>query len=793
MKLTKVIEVDREKCTNCHRCIAVCPVKYCNDGSGTHVSIHEDLCIGCGECLRACTHNARVIIDDFDIFMNALRNREKIVAVIAPAIAAEFPETYLNFNGWLKSIGVSALFDVSFGAELTVKSYLEHVKENAPKAVIAQPCPAIVTFVEIFHPELLKYLAPADSPMMHTIKLIKTYYPQYSGHKVLIVSPCIAKKREFEEVGLGDFNVTMKKIKEYIKNEGINLLQFSKTEFDNDPAERAVLFSTPGGLLRTAQREFPAIVNVARKIEGPSTIYHYLATLEKDITKGIAPLLIDCLNCEQGCNGGTGTSKDKTQDEIEYAIEKRNIEMQESHKTKNIFKSKKLAHRKLQTTVNKFWKKNLYDRTYQDLSVSNFKSKVKTPSKMEKENIFKELLKETEADILNCGGCGYNNCDEMATAIYNSLNRKENCHHYEKKYFTESVHEMLGEMTKFSAGDLTVQLQSDNDDEVGKFYAEFNKALESIRNLLHSLIETINATATASNQISSSSEEMAAGSEEQSAQTAEVAGAIEEMTKTIFETTKNSSAAAEAAKNSGAIAKEGGKVVEETIIGMNRVAEVVKQSAEMVHTLGKSSDRIGEIVQVIDDIADQTNLLALNAAIEAARAGEQGRGFAVVADEVKKLAERTTKATKEIATMIKQIQKDTAGAVESMEKGTVEVEKGKELADKAGHSLRLIIQGSDEVVNISTQVAAASEEQSATAEEISKNIEAISNVTGESSAGVQQIARAAEDLNRLTLSLQELISKFKLENKHTDKNKNALQYETKSKLAVRSNGKIVNQ
>ncbi|MHB9041660.1 MAG: methyl-accepting chemotaxis protein, partial [Melioribacteraceae bacterium] len=220
-------------------------------------------------------------------------------------------------------------------------------------------------------------------------------------------------------------------------------------------------------------------------------------------------------------------------------------------------------------------------------------------------------------------------------------------------------------------------------------------------------------------------------------------------------------------------------------------SEVVKQSAETVQTLGKSSDQIGEIVQVIDDIADQTNLLALNAAIEAARAGEQGRGFAVVADEVRKLAERTTKATKEIATMIKQIQKDTEGAVQSMSRGTEEVEKGKVLADKAGQSLKQIISGAQDVVDMSTQVAAASEEQSSAAEQISKNIEAISNVTQESAAGVQQIARAAEDLNRLTVNLQELVLRFKIDGGSKANEKGSHKADTRSQIAVRSNGKLV--
>jgi len=371
--------------------------------------------------------------------------------------------------------------------------------------------------------------------------------------------------------------------------------------------------------------------------------------------------------------------------------------------------------------------------------------------------------------------------------IADAINESED----ERRYLKNQTEVMLEAMNKFADGDLTISLNIEKNDEIGKLFEGFNKAVSNMGNLLSQVTEAVQATASASNEISSSSEEMAAGAQEQSSQTTEVAGAVEQMTKTIMETTKNASTASEAAKNSGIIAKEGGRVVTETIEGMNRVAQVVKQSAEMVHTLGKNSDQIGEIVQVIDDIADQTNLLALNAAIEAARAGEQGRGFAVVADEVRKLAERTTKATKEIASMIKQIQKDTEGAVQSMNQGTNEVARGKELANKAGDSLREIIAGADEVVDMVTQVAAANEEQSSAAEQISKNIEGISNVTQESAAGVQQIARAAEDLNRLTINLQELVSRFKIGVKRENYSKQSDTSKNKSQLAVRSNGKLI--
>jgi methyl-accepting chemotaxis protein len=333
----------------------------------------------------------------------------------------------------------------------------------------------------------------------------------------------------------------------------------------------------------------------------------------------------------------------------------------------------------------------------------------------------------------------------------------------EHSYLTRSIDNIIVEMEKFSGGDLTVNVKPERpDDEIGKLYAGFNYVVNQMNQILQSVVEAVHATASASNEISTGAEQMASGTQEQSSQSKEITGSVDSMTKTIFDTTHISSRAAEVSKQSGEVAKEGGNDVEQTINGMNRIAEVVNKSAVTVLALGKSSDQIGAIVQVINDIAEQTNLLALNAAIEAARAGEQGRGFAVVADEVRKLAERTSKATKEISAMIKQIQKDTEEAVLSMKAGTQEVDRGKILADKAGDSLKKIITYADDVFEMVNKVAVSSGHQSITADQIGKNIESIIRVTHESAQGVKQIAVAAEDLNKLTNNLQLLVSKFKL-------------------------------
>ncbi len=352
----------------------------------------------------------------------------------------------------------------------------------------------------------------------------------------------------------------------------------------------------------------------------------------------------------------------------------------------------------------------------------------------------------------------------------------------QKNYLSKSVEVMLEEIKKFAEGDLTIRLNAEKDDDIKKLYDGFNLSVKNINNLIKNVNEAIGATANASTEISAIVEQGASGFQEQSIQTSEVATAIEQMTKTILETTQNAGTASDNARKAGMIADEGGKVVEDTIQGMIRIADVVSRAAETVKQLGKSSNQIGEIVQVIDDIADQTNLLALNAAIEAARAGEQGRGFAVVADEVRKLAERTTKATKEIALMIKQIQKDTTEAVGSIETGTEEVRRGREKANDAGESLREIINASNRVVDEVNQVASASEEQSITAEQISKNIDAINNVAQESATGIQQVAKSAGDLNMLTENLQNLISKFKIDE---------FSEESEIHYAVRKNGKLI--
>jgi iron only hydrogenase large subunit-like protein len=632
--LPKVIQVDKEKCKNCHACITACPVKFCNDGSGDHIRINDNLCIGCGHCIDACTHGARYGIDDFSAFFDSLGRKDKIVAIAAPAVAANFPSDYLRLNAWLKSIGVAAVFDVSFGAELTVRSYLNYVSAKKPAVVISQPCPAIVTYIETYKPELIPHLAPADSPMLHTVKMIHEFYPEYKNAKVLVLSPCFAKKREFFSTGYEGmiFNVSFKSIADHFEKKGVKLSSFSEQSYDNPPAERAVLFSTPGGLLATAERDYPGITELSRKIEGKDLIYPYFKSLPDVIKNGRAPLLVDCLNCEHGCNAGPGTLSQKLPpDEIEYRVAERSKKMKVHYKP-TLMRSNKES---VAAITKKYWKPGLYERRYDDLSGN---VTLTNPDSAAIKSLYEQMHKYSEDDVYNCSSCGYGCCEDMAFAIYNGLNRPENCHHFERS---------------------VIILEREN---VMKQKEETELALREL-NASHMLLNE-----------------------------------NDQIKRRLAETVSSTSGELEASNMS---------IAEMTM----RLSELSRMQADKLHSLSEKvksaeiiTDQFTPVVESITDISEQTNMLALNAAIEAARVGEAGMGFAVVSNEVKKLAEKSQNEAKKIIPFAASIRK----TFEDISTATADV-----------------LTQFSEISNLTANVTTATEEMAAATENLNKEVEGL--------------------------------------------------------------------
>ena len=323
---------------------------------------------------------------------------------------------------------------------------------------------------------------------------------------------------------------------------------------------------------------------------------------------------------------------------------------------------------------------------------------------------------------------------------------------------------VLARAGAISKGDLSgTPLVIASSDELGELSEAVNEMQTSLRQMIASVSTSAERIATAGEELSATSAEQAHGAETQKNQTQQVAVAMQEMSATVQEVSENSNRAAEASRNAAEIARQGGTIVEDTLKKMRAIADSVGQTATLVQELGDSSSQIGKIIGVIENIANQTNLLAFNAAIEAARAGEQGRGFAVVADEVRKLAVSTTNATQEITQMIQKIQAGTKRAVEAMQLGTEQVELGVESTTQAGGSLNEIIKTSGQVGDMVMLIATAATQQASASEEINSNVEQIARITEETSNAANEAAKAIADLATLATDLQTLVSKFKVD------------------------------
>ncbi len=315
---------------------------------------------------------------------------------------------------------------------------------------------------------------------------------------------------------------------------------------------------------------------------------------------------------------------------------------------------------------------------------------------------------------------------------------------------------------ELAEGDLGARVAYHHKDELGHIATAFNRMAEKFNGVIRELQGCAGQLASAAEETSVVTSQTREGIIQQKSETEQVATAINEMNATVHDVAHNAVHAAEATREADQSSVEGKAVVDKTVDAIGEIATEVEQASEVIHELERESENIGSVLDVIKSIAEQTNLLALNAAIEAARAGEQGRGFAVVADEVRTLAGRTQASTAEIEEMITRLQTGANKAVNVMESSKSKTNVGVEQAAAAGSALETITSAVDRIAEMNTQIASAAEEQSAVTEEINRNVASISQIAEQTSTGAEQTAHASEDLSRLASQLNAVVVQFRV-------------------------------
>lgn len=431
----EMIYIEKNKCTGCNKCILECPIKYANisyiEDNQKKIKIEPSRCLHCGHCTEICDHKARNYHDDTEQFFQDLANGEQISVIAAPSIKFNI-ENYKKLFGYLKSRGVNVIGDVSEGASIVTWAYLKTINERPSESFISQACPIIVKYIEKYHPDLLSHLMPVHSPALCSAIYLRKY-KNLQG-KIAFLSPCMGKGDEFKDTNTHDniqYNVTYKKLLEYLKNNNIDLNHYSECNFDHADSGIGSIFSRPGGLKENIEYYADDFLWI-KQIEGHDNVYDYIDKYaEKAQTDCNLPNLIDVLNCSSGCNLGSATCKNLDEDEIDYKM--------------NSFKKNKISN-------NNESHKQVFENFDRELNIEDFKreysnkfdgiKKIIKPSEEEYQKIFQDLHKTTEeAQNINCYTCGYGSCKNFAKALFNGLDTKFSCIYYTRQIEMEMIKE----------------------------------------------------------------------------------------------------------------------------------------------------------------------------------------------------------------------------------------------------------------------------------------------------------------------------------------------------------------
>ncbi len=415
----EIIYTNEESCIGCNKCVFKCPVgaNVATYESGSNkIKVDNERCIGCGECIQICDHAARHYNDDTERFFNDLNAGIPISIVVAPAARTNFSNLNKLF-GFLKARGVNLIYDVSYGADICTWGYIKAIQDNNLRTVIAQPCPVIVKYIECFKPELIKYLSPIHSPALCTAIYLKKY--KDVTDKIAFLSPCIGKTYEFTDSNTHDnisYNVTYASLNQYIEQNKINLSTFSPMNFDNINGSWGFAFSRPGGLRENVHFYLGADVWV-KQVEGINHVEHYFKEYAAHAAfNRPVPLLVDVLNCSHGCNLGTGTERNISQNSIDYTTNQSKTTVSRE-KALELF-----THFDASLNINDFI------RAYTDRSIH-----FNDPLEREIEDVFNLLGKDTEMERnINCFSCGYGSCKNFVTAVASGTNHIRNCNRFAK-------------------------------------------------------------------------------------------------------------------------------------------------------------------------------------------------------------------------------------------------------------------------------------------------------------------------------------------------------------------------
>ena len=463
-----------EKCVGCNKCIRSCPVPMANIAEEGKINVQEEMCIQCGACFDNCMHEARDFEDDTNKFLNDLKGGKKLSVIVAPAFIANYPKEYKKIYGYLKSLGVAHIYSVSFGADITTWAYISYLKETGKKGLISQPCPAIVNYIEKYQPELIPMLVPLHSPMMAEAVYLKKY--KKVTEDLVFLSPCIAKRLEINDKNTGGFvkyNVTFKKLMEAIGN-SYKKAQEAEEESSYGLGAR---YPKPGGL-KECVHFFLGNQTSVLQVEGEAEAYKFLK--EYAHRKSNMPFMVDILNCQKGCIRGTATDGKIDEIDIELAIYEMNklvVNEKKPHKTekKNPWNQALSYEKRWEYFCLQFKELNLQDfmRKYTDRKI-----KILEPTSQELEKIFNDMnKKDSVSRNIDCSCCGYNTCKEMAYAIHNGTNRKENC-----IYFVKEQMEIEKEKIEVIYQE-NLEAQQERNKKIEQVVEGFEALHESINNL----------------------------------------------------------------------------------------------------------------------------------------------------------------------------------------------------------------------------------------------------------------------------------------------------------------------